>query len=125
MRLIDADALKAIMIEALTRIKDNPKMDGQERHILAAMSTLAEMINDMPTATPESKGSDIGVRVYSVLEKKGWTAPMLAEVSGLNYTTIYHIINSRTRPRPTTIKMLADALGVSEMWLITGREDEL
>ena len=49
MRLIDADALKAVMIETLECIKENPKMDGQERHIIAAIATLGQMIDDAPT----------------------------------------------------------------------------
>lgn len=49
MRLIDADALKEVMISTLEHIKQHPKMDGQERHIIAASAALSEMINDAPT----------------------------------------------------------------------------
>ena len=49
MRLIDADALKELMIEVLEHIKENPKMDGQERHIIAGIHMLGEMIDDEPT----------------------------------------------------------------------------
>lgn len=49
MRLIDADELKEVMIDVLEHIKQNPKMDGQERHIIAAIATLSEMIDDAPT----------------------------------------------------------------------------
>ena len=38
MRPIDANALKATMIETLEQIKANPKMDGQEMHIIAGIS---------------------------------------------------------------------------------------
>lgn len=48
-RLIDADALKELMIEVLEHIKENPKMDGQERHIIAGIHMLGEMIDDAPT----------------------------------------------------------------------------
>ena len=48
-RLIDADELKELMIETLEHIKENPKMDGQEMHIISAMRMLSEMINDAPT----------------------------------------------------------------------------
>ena len=36
MRLIDVDALKELLIDTLESIKKNPKMDGQEAHIIAA-----------------------------------------------------------------------------------------
>ena len=48
-RLIDADALKAAMIETLEQIKANPKMDGQEMHIIAGIAMLGEMIDDSLT----------------------------------------------------------------------------
>lgn len=38
MRPIDANALKATMIETLEQIKANPKMDGQEMHIIAGIA---------------------------------------------------------------------------------------
>lgn len=52
MRLIDADALKNTMIETLEAIKANPKMNGQEMHVLAAFATVGEMIDDAPTVEP-------------------------------------------------------------------------
>lgn len=49
MRPIDADALKAAMIETLEQIKANPKMNGQEMHIIAGIAMLGEMVDDSPT----------------------------------------------------------------------------
>lgn len=49
MRPIDADALKATMIETLEQIKANPKMNGQEMHIIAGIAMLGEMVDDSPT----------------------------------------------------------------------------
>lgn len=49
MRLIDADALKGVMIETLEKIKANPKMDNQEAHVIAAFHTVGLMIDDAPT----------------------------------------------------------------------------
>ena len=65
-RLIDADALKATMIETLEQIKANPKMDGQEMHIIAGIAMLGEMIDDSPTidAVPVVRGK---WRLYSPL----------------------------------------------------------
>ena len=51
MRLIDADALKELLIDTLESIKKNPKMDGQETHIIAACHMLAEMIDDASTVS--------------------------------------------------------------------------
>ena len=42
-------ALKATMIETLEQIKANPKMDGQEMHIIAGIAMLGEMIDDSLT----------------------------------------------------------------------------
>ena len=57
-RLIDADALKATMIETLEQIKANPKMNGQEMHIIAGIAMLGEMIDASPTidAVPVVRG---------------------------------------------------------------------
>lgn len=49
MRPIDADELKAMMVETLEQIKANPKMDGQEMHIIAGIAMLGEMIDGSPT----------------------------------------------------------------------------
>ena len=57
-RLIDADELEATMIETLEQIKANPKMNGQEMHIIAGIAMLGEMIDDSPTidAVPVVRG---------------------------------------------------------------------
>jgi len=49
MRLIDADNLKNVMIETLEAIKENPKMDNQEAHIISAFHTVGLMVDDAPT----------------------------------------------------------------------------
>ena len=49
MRMIDADALKKVMIETLEALLKNPKMDNQEAHLLAAFHTVGKMIEDAPT----------------------------------------------------------------------------
>lgn len=53
MRLIDAERLKIVMIETLEKIKQNPKMDNQEAHILAAFHTVGVMVDDAPTIEAE------------------------------------------------------------------------
>ena len=56
MRLIDADALKELLIDTLKSIKKNPKMDGQEAHIIAACHMLTEMIDDASTVSTARNG---------------------------------------------------------------------
>ena len=56
MRLIDADALKELLIDTLESIKKNPKMDGQEAHIIAACHMLTEMIDDASTVSTARNG---------------------------------------------------------------------
>lgn len=56
MRLIDADALKKVMIETLEALLKNPKMDNQEAHLLAAFHTVGKMINDAQTVKPIKVG---------------------------------------------------------------------
>ena len=50
MRLIDADALKDMLIEVLESIRQNPKMTRDEIHIISGCHMLCEMIDDAPTA---------------------------------------------------------------------------
>ena len=49
MRLIDADALKSVMIETLESLKRNPKMDLQEFHLICAFHTVGMMVDNAPT----------------------------------------------------------------------------
>nr|DAS80794.1 MAG TPA: hypothetical protein [Caudoviricetes sp.] len=49
MRLIDADALKKIMVETLENIMCFPQMSGEERHIICAFDTVGQMIDDATT----------------------------------------------------------------------------
>ena len=48
-RLIDANALKSLLIEVLERIKESPKMTRDEMHIISGCHMLCEMIDDAPT----------------------------------------------------------------------------
>lgn len=53
MRQIDADALKEVFIQTLENIKSNPRMTGQEMHIITAIHTVGQMIDDAPTIDAE------------------------------------------------------------------------
>ena len=48
-RLIDANALKEMLIELLEDIKRNPRMDGYEMCFIASCATLCQMIDDAPS----------------------------------------------------------------------------
>ena len=48
-RLIDADRLKAMIFVTLDALRKNPKMDGQEMHLIVAFKTLYDMVEDQPT----------------------------------------------------------------------------
>ena len=48
-RLIDANALKSLLIEVLERIKESPKMTRDEMHIISGRHMLCEMIDDAHT----------------------------------------------------------------------------
>ena len=48
-RLIDANALKSLLIEVLERIKEIPKMTIDEMHIISGCHMLCEMIDDAHT----------------------------------------------------------------------------
>lgn len=56
-RLIDENWLKKTMITTLEALRKNPKMDGQEMHLIAAFGTLRAMIDDAPTIV-EAEGDD-------------------------------------------------------------------
>ena len=54
MRPIDVDALKELFIQTLENIKSNPRMTGQEMHIITAISH--GRTDDAPTIIPADRG---------------------------------------------------------------------
>lgn len=54
-RLIDESWLKDAMITTLEALIKNPKMNGQEMHLIAAFDTLRVMLDDAPTIIPATK----------------------------------------------------------------------
>lgn len=80
MRLIDADALKELLIDTLESIKKNPKMDGQEAHIIAACHMLTEMIDDASTVSTARNGEENVGR--DRLDRD--TPPRLLRIAGRN-----------------------------------------
>lgn len=75
MRLIDADALKSLLIETLENIAKKPAMDGQEMHIIAGCHMLCEMIDDAEPvdADPVRHGEwDVTVCTRCGHDLSGW-----------------------------------------------------
>lgn len=63
----------------------------------------------------------IDERVKWARDRRAWTQADLAEVSGVPIVTISRIENRRiSRPRQSTVRKLAEALGVDPGWLLVG-----
>jgi transcriptional regulator with XRE-family HTH domain len=52
------------------------------------------------------------VRLREVREELGYGQRELADMSGISQTTISHIETGKVKPRPATLRKLADAMGV-------------
>lgn len=57
-------------------------------------------------------------RLAEGLELRGMRATDLAEKTGINKTTISYYINGKTVPRSSKLYLIAQALNVSEAWLL-------
>ena len=70
--------------------------------------------------------STIGERVRRARDRRVWTQEDLSRASGVPVVTISRIENDRpeNRPRQSTIRRLADALGVDPAWLLLGEDGE-
>ena len=64
----------------------------------------------------------IGERLRAARDRRVWTQEDLARASGVPVVTISRIENDRHegRPRQSTIRKLADALGIDPAWLVFG-----
>ncbi len=80
------------------------------------------MSNENRTGRPaKDRPSPLGRRVYELREAKGWTQEVLALESGLNRETIGTTERGAHEPSLFTAICLADALGCSLDYLVTGR----
>lgn len=64
----------------------------------------------------------IGERITQLLEKKGITAYMLSNETGISQATLSRIINKNTKPNASNLKALSEYFQVSQTWLVTGKE---
>ena len=56
--LKDENWLKKAMITTLEALKKNPRMDGQEMHLIAAFDTLRVMVENAPTVIEAEEGEE-------------------------------------------------------------------
>ncbi len=61
-------------------------------------------------------------RLNKAMEMKGMTAIALAEATGLSKSRISHYVNGRYTPKSAALLQIANALGVSEHWLMDSSE---
>lgn len=61
-----------------------------------------------------------GGRLRASREQQIWSQADLARESGLSKTTIVQLEADRDKARPSTIRKLATALGVTPQWLAFG-----
>ena len=54
----------------------------------------------------------IGARIRRLMEQKGLGETEMAEIAGLNQSTINRVLNSTTIPKFTTLKKIAEGLNI-------------
>ena len=59
-----------------------------------------------------------GEKIHRWRAQRALTQVELAEAAGMTQTAIWRIESGTTKPRPTTIRKLAEALGVTTMDLV-------
>lgn len=74
-----------------------------------------------PGRPPKEPLTPLGRRLYELREEKGWTLGVPAEKSGLCVTTVCLIERGTREPTLFSAMCLADALGCSLDYLVTGR----
>ena len=67
-------------------------------------------------ATP----SEIGARILSCRTRLRFSQQEIADLAGIAPSQFYRYEAGRTKPRPAMADRLAEALGVSTKWLLTG-----
>lgn len=67
----------------------------------------------------------IGLRLKQLLEKKGLTAYMFAEETGISQSTLSRILNKDTKPNASNLKVISDYFQIDKTWLLTGQQEEI
>ena len=63
---------------------------------------------------------EIGERLQKLLDKKGITAYMLSDYTGVSQSTISRILNKNSKPNASTLKLLANYFKVPALWILNG-----
>lgn len=63
-------------------------------------------------------------RLKGKLAEKGMTVQQFADQSGVSKTTLYRIYDGTISVKYSTVELIAQSLGVSVEWLITGYETQ-
>jgi transcriptional regulator with XRE-family HTH domain len=63
----------------------------------------------------------LGARIAECRESRGWTQKKLAEQAGISVTFVSEVENDRRMPGSEILLRIANALGVSIDYLLTGR----
>lgn len=73
-----------------------------------------------PGRPPKESLTPLGQRVRDIRTAKGWTVEELAAASGCDPNTVYNVERARHEPRIYTVYRVAQALGCSLDYLVTG-----
>jgi len=65
----------------------------------------------------------IGKRLKELIDKKGVTAYIVADETGISQSTLSRIINKNSKPNASNLKALLDYFKVDRQWLITGENE--
>ncbi len=66
----------------------------------------------------------IAERIRAELDARNWTQAELCRRSGLGTSGLSMLLKRQRKPRKKTVNALAQALGVSPVWLMTGQGDK-
>jgi len=67
--------------------------------------------------------SPVAVRIATLREQRGWSRRALASRAGVSFGFVSRIEKGDRTPAVETIRLMAQALGVSPHWLETGDND--
>lgn len=70
--------------------------------------------------TPQEAAAVVSKAIDQELKRIGWTWYRLGMETGISHATLSHIRNEVHEPKVSTIKTIADALGVSVDSLLSG-----
>lgn len=73
-----------------------------------------------PMVNKEKAMAELGKRIQSAREKRGWSLEKLAGEAGVTFQTIYQLERGGREPKALTLARVAQALGESTDVLLAG-----